>query len=74
MDAFIAKERRIKLVQVSADVGISYKSTQTILHDNLEYRKVYSLYVPKQFTEQRKQQCVDIAIKVPPTLEPWIES
>jgi transposase len=63
VDALIREDRQLTLARVADIVGISYRSAQAIVHDDLGYHKVCVRWAPKQLTAQHKQQHVDVATR-----------
>jgi len=53
---FATKEaRRISVLELSSNIGVSAESRDTIIHEHLLYSKVTARWVPKMLTEQHKQ-------------------
>jgi histone-lysine N-methyltransferase SETMAR len=56
----VMKDRRITIVEIATEVGISETSVRTILHDHLEMRKLSAVWVPKLLGAQQKADRVTI--------------
>src|SRR4051812_35453140 len=51
----IGENRRISVLELSSNIGVSAESINTIIHEHLVYSKVTARWVPKILTEQHKQ-------------------
>lgn len=57
VDLAIKQNRRISVLELSSNVGVSVGSVDTIIHEHLLYSKVSARWVPKMLAEQHKQAC-----------------
>jgi len=55
VDLAIKQNRRISVLELSSNIGVSVGSIDTIIHEHLLYSKVTARWVPKMLTEQHKQ-------------------
>ena len=55
VDLAIKENRRISVLELSSNIGVSAGSIDTIIHEHLLYSKVTARWVPKMLTEQHKQ-------------------
>ena len=51
----VLEDRRIRIQEIAGEVGISTRSVQTILTEDLNLRRVYAKFVPKMLTKQQKE-------------------
>ena len=57
----VLEDRRITIQEIAVEVGISTGSVHTILHEDLNLRRVSAKFVPKLLTEQQKELRKEIA-------------
>jgi len=56
----IVKENRLVTVhEIATHVDMSHGSAHHIVHDVLQFHKVFARWVPRQLTVELKEQCVD---------------
>ena len=60
VDEVIRQDRRLKLHEIASSLEISETSAHRIVFDELGYRKVSARWVPKQLTDNHKEQKLDI--------------
>ncbi|KAK3803875.1 hypothetical protein RRG08_029467 [Elysia crispata] len=60
VDELIRQDRRLKLHEIASSLEISETSAHRIVFDELGYRKVSARWVPKQLTDNHKEQRLDI--------------
>lgn len=60
VEAMVMKDRRFKVLEIAAELGISYGSVLTILHERLGMNKVCARWVPRMLTPPQKASRVDI--------------
>ena len=60
VDELIRQDRRLKLHEIASSLEISETSAHKIVFDELGYRKVSARWVPKQLTDNHKEQRLDI--------------
>ena len=63
-DELIRQDRRLKLHEIASSLEISETSAHRIVFDELGYRKVSARWVPKQLTDNHKEQRLDICRKL----------
>lgn len=56
----IQNDRRIGIKRISDNVNLSYGTTQKIIHEDLEYRKIAARWIPKVMTDEQKANRVTI--------------
>ena len=54
VDLAIKQNRRISVLELSSNIGVSIGSIDTIIHEHLLYSKVSARWVPKMLTEDHK--------------------
>ncbi|XP_033218107.1 protein GVQW3-like [Belonocnema kinseyi] len=54
VEQMILDDRRMNVRDISAELGISIGTVESIIHENLQYRKVTSRWVPKLFNFEQK--------------------
>lgn len=57
----IERDRRLTVEEISSEVGISYGSVQSIITDQLGFRKISARWVPRLLTGNQKQVRSEIA-------------
>ncbi|GFS05694.1 histone-lysine N-methyltransferase SETMAR [Elysia marginata] len=60
VDELIRQDRRLKLHEIARGLEISETSAHRIVFDELGYRKVSARWVPKQLTDNHREQRLDI--------------
>ena len=60
VDELIRQDGRLKLHEIASSLEISETSAHRIVFDELGYRKVSARWVPKQLTDNHKEQRLDI--------------
>jgi hypothetical protein len=56
----IEDDRRLTVTQISQELQISYGSVQSIIKNELQYRKITARWVPKLLSDEQKNACVQI--------------
>ena len=59
VENMIEENRRVSVTEVVSLLDISVGSAHHIIHDELEFRKVYARWVPKRLTSEMKEIRVD---------------
>jgi len=59
-DACILADRWVKVLEIANELSLSVGSVETIIHEHLKFFKVSARWVPKQLTNEHKQQRIDI--------------
>jgi histone-lysine N-methyltransferase SETMAR len=53
-------DRRLTVTQISQELQISYVSVQSIIKNELQYRKITARWVPRLLSDEQKNACVQI--------------
>jgi hypothetical protein len=58
------EDRRRTIHELAGTVGISYGVCQVILTENLNMRRIALKFVPRLFTDDQKQQRIDVSLEL----------
>jgi len=52
-------DRRVTVREIANELSLNVGSVETIIHERLKFSKVSARWVPKQLTDEHKQQRID---------------
>jgi len=59
VETCILVDRRVTDREIANELSLSVGSVETINHERLKFSKVSAIWVPKQLTDEHKQQRID---------------
>jgi len=59
VETCILADRRVTVREIANELSLSVGSVETIIHEHLKFSKVSARWVPKQLTDEHKQQRID---------------
>ena len=59
VEAIVKENRHVTVHEIATHVDMSHGSAHHIVHDVLQFHKVFARWVPRQLTVELKEQCVD---------------
>jgi len=60
-EAIVQSDWRVTVRYVAKTIGVSYRSTETILTDSIRMNKVSARWVPTMLTPEQKKNCVHVS-------------